>query len=175
MRRPRGAVSWIRLPLLNRSRSSSRQATGAAISVQAAQNGSVESNYSSSVNMLQPNSAARILLAVTLCSSSTIDAYGLSSASFLRRSIQQEELTMSFAAWVVLGLAAGFIGGRLANRRGKSIMPDVLLGVVGAVTGGWLFYAFGPPGVNGLHLQSHFAAVFGSLVFLLMYYGVRRV
>jgi uncharacterized membrane protein YeaQ/YmgE (transglycosylase-associated protein family) len=73
---------------------------------------------------------------------------------------------MSFVAWVVLGLAAGFIGGRLANRSGKSIMLDVLLGIVGAVTGGWLFYAFGPPGVNGFHLESHFAAVFGSLGFL---------
>jgi uncharacterized membrane protein YeaQ/YmgE (transglycosylase-associated protein family) len=82
---------------------------------------------------------------------------------------------MSFVAWVVLGMAAGFIGGRLADRNAKSTMPDVLLGVVGAVTGGWLFYAFGPPGVNGFHLQSHFAAVFGSLVFLLTYYGFRRV
>jgi uncharacterized membrane protein YeaQ/YmgE (transglycosylase-associated protein family) len=82
---------------------------------------------------------------------------------------------MSFVAWVVLGLAAGFIGSQLVNRRGKSIMPDVLLGVVGAVTGGWSFYAFGPPGVNGFHLQSHFAAVIGSLVFLLTYYGLRRV
>ena len=82
---------------------------------------------------------------------------------------------MSFVVWVVLGLSAGFIGGRLANRSGKSIMPDVLLGLLGAVTGGWLFYAFGPPGVNGFHLQSHFAAVFGSLVFLLAYYGLRRV
>jgi uncharacterized membrane protein YeaQ/YmgE (transglycosylase-associated protein family) len=80
---------------------------------------------------------------------------------------------MSFVAWVVLGLSAGFIGGRLANRSGKSILPDVLLGFLGAVTGGWLFYAFGPPGVNGFHLQSHFAALFGSLVFLLTYYGLR--
>ena len=125
--------------------------------------------------MLQLKSAGRILLAVTLCSSSAIDAYGFSSASFLHPSIQQEELTTSFVAWVVLGLAAGFIGSQLVNRRGKSIMPDVLLGVVGAVTGGWSFYAFGPPGVNGFHLQSHFAAVIGSLVFLLTYYGLRRV
>jgi uncharacterized membrane protein YeaQ/YmgE (transglycosylase-associated protein family) len=125
--------------------------------------------------MLQPKSTGRILVAVTLCSLSAIDAYGFSSASFLHPSIEQEELTMSFVVWVVLGLSAGFIGGRLANRSGKSIMPDVLLGLVGAVTGGWSFYAFGPPGVNGFHLQSHFAAVFGSLVFLLAYYGLRRV
>jgi uncharacterized membrane protein YeaQ/YmgE (transglycosylase-associated protein family) len=131
--------------------------------------------YSSRVNMLRPRSAGQILLALTLCSSCAIDAYGWSSASFLHPSIQQEELTMSFVTWVVLGLAAGLIAGRLANRSGKSIMPDVLLGVVGAVTGGWSFYAFGPPGVNGFHLQSHFAAAFGSLVVLLTYYGLRRV
>ena len=167
--RLRGNVSWIRPPLLDHSRSASRQATGAAICGKVAQNVSAVSTYSSRV------SAGRILLAVTLCSSSAIDAHGFSSAPFLNPSIQQEGLTMSFVAWVVLGLAAGFIGGRLADRSAKSTMPDVLLGVVGAVTGGWLFYAFGPPGVNGFHLQSHFAAVFGSLVFLLMYYGVRRV
>jgi uncharacterized membrane protein YeaQ/YmgE (transglycosylase-associated protein family) len=125
--------------------------------------------------MLQPKGAGRILLAVTLGSSSAIAAYGFSPPSFSHPSIQQGELTMSFVAWVVLGLSAGFIGGRLANRSGKSIIPDVLLGLLGAVTGGWLFYAFGPPGVNGFHLLSHFAAVFGSLVFLLAYYALRQL
>jgi uncharacterized membrane protein YeaQ/YmgE (transglycosylase-associated protein family) len=127
--------------------------------------------------MLQPKSAGRILLAVTLGSSSAIAAYGFSPASFSHPSVELEELTMSVVAWVVLGLAAGFIGGRLANknRRGKSIMPDVLLGLLGAVTGGGLFYAFGPPGVNGFHLLSHFAAVFGSLVFLLTYYALKQL
>lgn len=50
---------------------------------------------------------------------------------------------MSFVAWVVLGLTAGFIGGRLA-KIGKSILPDVLLGVAGALTGGWFWYAGTP-------------------------------
>jgi hypothetical protein len=45
-------------------------------------------------------------------------------------------LAMSFVGWVVLGLAAGFIGSQLADRSGKSILPDISLGVVGAVTGG---------------------------------------
>ena len=79
---------------------------------------------------------------------------------------------MSFVAWVALGLAAGFIGSRLA-KGGKSILPDILLGVVGATAGGWLFYSFGPAGVNGLNLYSHFAAVIGSLVLLMTYYALR--
>ena len=82
---------------------------------------------------------------------------------------------MSFVAWIVLGLAAGFIGSQLVNRRGKGILPDILLGVVGAIAGGWLYYAFGPPGVNGLNLRSHFAAVIGSLVFLLTYYAMKPI
>jgi uncharacterized membrane protein YeaQ/YmgE (transglycosylase-associated protein family) len=130
--------------------------------------------YSSRVNMPQPKSAGLILLALTLCSSCAIDAYGWSSGSFLHPSIRQEEKTMSFVAWVVLGLAAGFIGSQLVDRKGKSILPDILLGVVGAMAGGWMYYSFGPASVNGLNLYSHYAAVIGSLVFLLTYYALRR-
>ena len=81
---------------------------------------------------------------------------------------------MSFVAWVVLGLTAGFIGGQLAGRGGRGILPDILVGLIGAMAGGWLFYNFGPPSVNGLNLSSYFTAVIGSLVFLLIYYALRR-
>src|ERR1700689_5073826 len=120
-----------------------------------------------------PKSAWRILLVLN-CSVCAIDAYGWSSASLLHSSTRQAERIMSLVVWVVLGLTAGFIGSKLGNRSGQGILPDVPLGVVGAVAGGWLFYAFGPPGVNGLNLFSDFAAVIGSLVFLLTYYGLRR-
>jgi len=65
---------------------------------------------------------------------------------------------MSFVAWIVLGLAAGFIGNGLVSREKNRFPLDVLLGVVGGVSGGWLCYTFGPPGVNGLNLLSLFAA-----------------
>jgi uncharacterized membrane protein YeaQ/YmgE (transglycosylase-associated protein family) len=82
---------------------------------------------------------------------------------------------MSFAAWIVLGLAAGVIGNQLGKNGRESMLPDLFLGVVGAIAGGWLFYSFGPAGKNGLNLLSHFAAVTGSLVLLLSYYALRRV
>ena len=82
---------------------------------------------------------------------------------------------MPFVGWIVLGLAAGFIGSQLGRKRKESILPDILVGVAGAMAGGWLFYTFGPAGKNGLNLFSHYAAVTGSLALLLTYYAVRRL
>jgi uncharacterized membrane protein YeaQ/YmgE (transglycosylase-associated protein family) len=82
---------------------------------------------------------------------------------------------MSFLAWIVLGLVAGFIGSKLVNRRGEGILLDVLLGDVGAIVGGWLFRVFGAAGVSGLNLYSLFVAVVGSVAFLVTYHALRRV
>jgi len=81
---------------------------------------------------------------------------------------------MSFLSWVVLGLVAGYIGSKIVNRRGEGIILDILLGVVGAFAGGWLFRIFGEPGVSGLNLYSFFVAVIGSVVFLVIYHLFRR-
>ena len=81
---------------------------------------------------------------------------------------------MSVLAWVVLGLIAGFIGSRIVNRRGEGIVLDILLGVVGALAGGWLFRMFGAPGVSGLNVYSFFVAIVGSVVLLVLYHAVRR-
>ena len=82
---------------------------------------------------------------------------------------------MTVVGWIALGLAAGLIGSGLVERKGDGSLPDILLGVVGAMAGGWLWYTFGPAGVNGLNLVSHFAAVIGSLVFLLTYYALKPI
>jgi uncharacterized membrane protein YeaQ/YmgE (transglycosylase-associated protein family) len=123
--------------------------------------------------MSQPKSAWRVLLALTLCSA--VEAYGRSSTTLLHPSTRQEGETMSFLAWIVLGLAAGFIGSKLVNRRGEGILLDILLGVVGSMVGGWLFHVFGAAGVNGLNIYSLFVAVIGSVAFLVTYHALRRV
>jgi len=81
---------------------------------------------------------------------------------------------MSFLAWVVLGLIAGFIGSKIVNRTGEGFFLDIVLGIVGAVVGGWLFHFFGAAGVNGLNLYSLFVAVLGSVVFLVVYHALFR-
>jgi uncharacterized membrane protein YeaQ/YmgE (transglycosylase-associated protein family) len=82
---------------------------------------------------------------------------------------------MSILAWVVLGLIAGFIGSKIVNKSGEGVLLDILLGIVGAVLGGWLFNRFGAAGVTGLNLYSLLVAVVGSVVFLVIYHAIRRV
>jgi uncharacterized membrane protein YeaQ/YmgE (transglycosylase-associated protein family) len=81
---------------------------------------------------------------------------------------------MSFFAWIVLGLIAGFIASKLVNKAGKGMLLDILLGMVGAVIGGWLFQAFGMPGVTGLNVYSMVVAVIGAVVFLIVYHALTR-
>jgi uncharacterized membrane protein YeaQ/YmgE (transglycosylase-associated protein family) len=69
---------------------------------------------------------------------------------------------------------AGFIGSKLVNKTGEGFFLDILLGIVGAVVGGWLFGMFGAPGVTGLNLYSLLVAVVGAILFLIVYHAVFR-
>ena len=48
---------------------------------------------------------------------------------------------MSFLAWIVLGLLAGFIGSKIVNKQGEGLILDIVLGIVGAIAGGFAFNA----------------------------------
>ena len=81
---------------------------------------------------------------------------------------------MSFLAWIVLGLLAGFIGSKIVNKTGEGFFLDIILGIVGAVVGGYLFNTFGAAGVSGLNLYSLLVAVVGSVVLLVVYHAIKR-
>jgi len=81
---------------------------------------------------------------------------------------------MSLLAWIVLGLMAGFIGSKLVNKSGEGVILDIVLGIVGALAGGFAFNALGAPGVSGLNLYSLFVAVVGSVLLLVLYHALFR-
>ncbi len=87
---------------------------------------------------------------------------------------RQQDSAMSFIAWIVLGLIAGFIGSKLVNKTGEGLIRDVLLGIVGAIVGGFLFNLFGASGVTGLNLYSLLVAVVGAVIFLVVYHAIFR-
>ena len=81
---------------------------------------------------------------------------------------------MSFIAWIVLGLISGFIASKLVNKSGEGVLLDIILGVVGAFLGGWLFSMFGMSGVTGLNIYSMVVAVIGAVLVLVIYHAVVR-
>ncbi len=82
---------------------------------------------------------------------------------------------MGIIAWLILGLISGFIASKIVNKTGEGLVMDIILGIVGAVVGGFVFNQFfGVAGVTGLNLYSMFVAVVGAIVVLLIYHMIVR-
>ena len=79
---------------------------------------------------------------------------------------------MSIIGWLILGLIAGFIGSKIVNRGGEGLVLDIVLGVVGAVVGGFLFSLVGAAPVTGLNIYSMVVAVVGAIVVLVVYHAI---
>jgi uncharacterized membrane protein YeaQ/YmgE (transglycosylase-associated protein family) len=48
-----------------------------------------------------------------------------------------------FIGWIIIGLLAGWIAGHLTRGRGFGCVVDIVLGLIGAVVGGWIFTRLG--------------------------------
>jgi uncharacterized membrane protein YeaQ/YmgE (transglycosylase-associated protein family) len=84
---------------------------------------------------------------------------------------------MSIIAWIILGLIAGFIASKIVNHTGEGVFLDIVLGIVGAVVGGYIFNAIGSVGVTGFNLYSLLVSVIGAIVVLFLYHALfgRRI
>ncbi len=79
---------------------------------------------------------------------------------------------MLIITWIIFGLIAGFIASKLVNNSGEGFILDTILGIVGAVVGGYIFHAFGASGVTGFDLYSLLVAVVGAVVLLVVYHAL---
>jgi len=79
---------------------------------------------------------------------------------------------MSILAWIILGLVAGFLASKIVNKTGSGLIMDLVLGVVGAFVGGFLFTRFGIAGVTGFNLYSLLVATVGAVVVLFVYHAI---
>lgn len=75
---------------------------------------------------------------------------------------------MSVLAWIILGLIAGFIASKIVNRTGSGILLDIVIGIVGAVIGGYIFDAVGSTPITGFNIWSMFVAVIGAIILLVI-------
>jgi uncharacterized membrane protein YeaQ/YmgE (transglycosylase-associated protein family) len=79
---------------------------------------------------------------------------------------------MSIIAWIVLGLLAGFIASKVVDHSGQGTIIDIVLGIVGAIVGGFLFTTFGSAGVTGFNIWSLVVATLGAIVVLVVKHAV---
>ena len=79
--------------------------------------------------------------------------------------------------WILLGLGLGLMASKTVSTTGEGTVVDILLGIVGAVVGGWLFNLYGGTGVAGFDIDSLYsaaAAVIGAIVLLALYHAFFR-
>jgi uncharacterized membrane protein YeaQ/YmgE (transglycosylase-associated protein family) len=79
---------------------------------------------------------------------------------------------MSIIGWIVLGLISGFVASKIVNKTGEGFILDIVLGVVGAIVGGFIFTEFGATGVTGFNFYSMFVAVVGAIIVLVLYHAI---
>jgi uncharacterized membrane protein YeaQ/YmgE (transglycosylase-associated protein family) len=87
---------------------------------------------------------------------------------------RQLSSALTFAAWIVLGLVTGFIASTLLNKTGHGLGRDCLMGIVGALVGGFLSNLIGRPSAVGPDFYSLIVAVVGAIVFMFVYHALFR-
>jgi uncharacterized membrane protein YeaQ/YmgE (transglycosylase-associated protein family) len=79
-------------------------------------------------------------------------------------------MSMGVISWIILGLIAGFIASKIVNRTGSGLILDLVLGMVGAAVGGFIFSGlFGMNGITGLNFWSIIVSVIGAAIVLWIY------
>ena len=71
---------------------------------------------------------------------------------------------MSVLGWMIFGLITGFIASKVVNAHGAGCVIDIVLGLVGAMVGGFIFTRIGAHGVTGFNIYSMVVAIVGAIV-----------
>jgi uncharacterized membrane protein YeaQ/YmgE (transglycosylase-associated protein family) len=81
---------------------------------------------------------------------------------------------MSILAWIIVGLVAGLLASLVAGGSGYGILGDIVIGILGAFVGGWLFSKLGVSSPFGGMAGTIFVAFVGAVVLLVVLRLLRR-
>jgi len=74
---------------------------------------------------------------------------------------------MGFIAWIIVGAIAGWLASKVMKTSHKQgLLMDIIVGILGAFIGGYLFEKFGETGITGFDIWSVFVAFTGAVVLL---------
>ncbi len=80
---------------------------------------------------------------------------------------------MNFILWIILGALAGWIAS-LIMKTEQGLLIDIVVGIVGAFIGGFVFNLLGASGVSGFNIYSILVAIIGAVILLAIVKAVRR-
>ncbi len=80
---------------------------------------------------------------------------------------------MSIIGWIIFGIIAGFIASKIVNKQGEGFIMNTVLGIVGAVVGGYLVEFFTrQPFTTTFNIPSMIVAIVGAIIVLFIYHAV---
>lgn len=83
---------------------------------------------------------------------------------------------MGILSWIIFGLIAGILAKWIMpGKDGGGFFMTILLGIVGAVVGGWISTLFGFGKVDGFNFGSFVVAVIGAIVVLFIYRKIKKL
>ena len=81
---------------------------------------------------------------------------------------------MTLLTWLIVGLVAGVLASMVMGGTGYGIIGDIIIGIVGAFVGGWLFSALGVASPLGGLAVTILVAFIGAVVLLFLLHLLRR-
>ena len=82
---------------------------------------------------------------------------------------------MNIILWIVFGGLVGWIASMIMKTdREMGIGANVIVGIFGALIGGWVVTLFGGPSVTGFNITSFIVAILGAVILLFIVRGFRR-
>jgi len=81
---------------------------------------------------------------------------------------------MGIILWIIFGALVGWIASAITGSN-EGVLMYIVIGIVGAIVGGWLMSFFGATGVTGFNLYSFLVALAGAVVLIAIVRLFRKV
>ncbi len=81
---------------------------------------------------------------------------------------------MGIITWIVLGGFVGWVAGKIVEGKGRGIVVNIAVGLIGALIGGFIVSFLGGEGITGFNPWSVLVATFGAVVLLFVLNGFKR-
>ncbi len=83
---------------------------------------------------------------------------------------------MGILSWIVVGAIAGWVAGKLIRGKGFGLIGDIIVGIIGALVGGWLAGTLfhDPNAISGFNLTTIIVAILGAVVVVFIVRTLRR-